>query len=175
MLSHFSCVWLFPIPWTVVHQAALSMGFSRQEYWSGSPSPPPGDLPHPGMEPTSPALASRFSTTSATWGAWMTINKYMNVKAMLMWDVSFVSDFVHLFLTIGNEIVGLCFSDVFLILIELGINRYESLKSFWCVSSNGFPTQSTDSPATSRVSGPVRIPCMVLCPRLWVRTNSCFY
>ena len=47
----------FTIPWTVTRQAPLSTGFSRQEYWSGLPFPPPGDLPDPGMEPTSPALA----------------------------------------------------------------------------------------------------------------------
>ena len=47
MLSHFSHVWLFETPWTVAHQAPLPMGFSRQEYWSGLPSPPPGDLPYP--------------------------------------------------------------------------------------------------------------------------------
>ena len=45
-----------PVPWTVAHQAPLSMGFSRQEYWSGLPCPSPGDLPDPGMEPRSPAL-----------------------------------------------------------------------------------------------------------------------
>ena len=44
------------IPWTVVSQASLSMGFSRQEYWSGLPFPSPGDLPDPGIEPSSPAL-----------------------------------------------------------------------------------------------------------------------
>ena len=43
-------------PWTVAHQAPLSMGFSRQEYWSGLPLPTPGDLPEPGIEPRSPAL-----------------------------------------------------------------------------------------------------------------------
>ena len=43
-------------PWTVAHQAPLSMGFSRQEYWSGVPFPSPGDLPDPGFEPRSPAL-----------------------------------------------------------------------------------------------------------------------
>ena len=43
-------------PWTVAFQAPLSMGFSRQEYWSGLPCPPPGDLPNPGIEPRSPAL-----------------------------------------------------------------------------------------------------------------------
>ena len=43
-------------PWTVGHQAPLSMGFSRQEYWSGLPGPPPGDLPNPGIKPESPTL-----------------------------------------------------------------------------------------------------------------------
>ena len=52
-LSH---VRLFEIPWNVVYQASLSMGFSRQEYWSGLPFPPPGDLPDPRIEPRSPAL-----------------------------------------------------------------------------------------------------------------------
>ena len=55
--------------WTVAGQAPLSMGFSRQEYWSGLPFPPPGDLVDPGIEPASPvspALAGRFFTISAT-------------------------------------------------------------------------------------------------------------
>ena len=50
-------------PWTVAHQAPLSMGFSRQEYWSGLPCPPPEDFPKPGIEPTSPELAGGFFTT----------------------------------------------------------------------------------------------------------------
>ena len=50
MLSHFSHAWLFAIPRTVAHKASLSMGFSRQEYWSALPCPPPGDLPDPGIE-----------------------------------------------------------------------------------------------------------------------------
>ena len=50
-------------PWTIVHQAALSMRFSRQEYWSGLPFPPARDLPDPGIEPESPALAGGFFTT----------------------------------------------------------------------------------------------------------------
>ena len=48
VLSCFSCVRLFATPWTVAHQAPQSRGFSRQEYWSGLPFPPPGDLPDPG-------------------------------------------------------------------------------------------------------------------------------
>ena len=51
-----SRVWLFTTPWTVARQAPLSMGFSRQEDWSGFPCPPPGDLPNPGMELRSPTL-----------------------------------------------------------------------------------------------------------------------
>ena len=52
-------------PWTIVCQSPLSMGFPRQEYWSGLPFPPPGDLPDPGIEPespVSPALAAGFFT-----------------------------------------------------------------------------------------------------------------
>ena len=55
-VKSLSRVRLFAIPWTVVYQASLSMGFSRQEYWSGLPFPSPGDLPDPGIEPRSPAL-----------------------------------------------------------------------------------------------------------------------
>ena len=59
----FSCVQLFATPWTLVHQAPLSMEFPRQEYWSRLPFPTLGDLPNPGLEPTSPALAGGFFTT----------------------------------------------------------------------------------------------------------------
>jgi len=63
-------LWLFATPWTVALQAPLSVGFSRQEYWSGLPCPPPGDLPHQGLNRcllTSPALAGMSFTTGATW------------------------------------------------------------------------------------------------------------
>ena len=50
-------------PWTVAHQAPPSMGFSRQEYWSGLPFPSPGDLPNPGVEPGSPALQADALTS----------------------------------------------------------------------------------------------------------------
>ena len=59
-----SC-WTLATPWTVAFQAPLSMGFFRQEYWSGLPFPSPGDLPDPGIKPVflvSPALAGRFFT-----------------------------------------------------------------------------------------------------------------
>ena len=58
--------------WTVAHQPPLSIGVSMQEYWSGLPYPPPGNLPDPGIKPVSlmsPVLAGRFFTTSTTWEA----------------------------------------------------------------------------------------------------------
>ena len=70
VLNHFGRVQLLATPWTVAHQAHLSMAFSRQEYWSGLPGSPPRDLPNPGMEPTSlmsPALAGGFFTTSSRY------------------------------------------------------------------------------------------------------------
>ena len=72
VLSRLSGVCLFATPWSVARQAPLSMGFSRQEYWSELPFPSPGDLPDPGIELTSlisPALTGRFFTTSTTWEA----------------------------------------------------------------------------------------------------------
>ena len=81
ILRCFCCVRLFATLWTIVHQAPLSMGFSRQEYWSGFPCPSPGDLPDPGFKPISlislisyisyifTHLAGGFLTTSATWEA----------------------------------------------------------------------------------------------------------
>ena len=76
VLSCFSCVWLFATPWTVAHQAPLSMG-SRQEYWSGLSYPPLGDLPDQGIETASPVsptlhvdslpLPSRKSLLFTVW------------------------------------------------------------------------------------------------------------
>ena len=60
---------LFPTPCAVALQPALSMGYLRQEYCSGLPFPPRGDLPDPGTKPTSPAFVGRFVTTGATWEA----------------------------------------------------------------------------------------------------------
>ena len=66
MLLLFSCSIVsdpFVTPWTVAHQASQSMGFPRQELWSGLLSPSPGDFPDPGIKPAPPALAGRFFTT----------------------------------------------------------------------------------------------------------------
>ena len=59
-VKSLSRVRFFVTPWTVAHQAPPSMGFSRQEYWSGLPFLSPGDLPDPGIEARSPALQGKF-------------------------------------------------------------------------------------------------------------------
>ena len=86
-----SCLTLVT-PWTVPHQTALSMGFPRQEYWSGLPFPIPGDFPNPGIELISPALAGRFFTTSNTWEALVNVswggkeqNLWCEVAKVLPW------------------------------------------------------------------------------------------
>ena len=84
-VKSLSCVWLLVTPRTAAYQAPLSMGFSRWDYWSGLPCPPPGDLPDPKIEPaslTSPALAGRFFTTS-TPGLHVTI-----LSTNMPWKIS---------------------------------------------------------------------------------------
>ena len=84
--SHFSCIWLFVTLWTVAHQAPLSKGFSRQEYWSGLPCPPLKHLPNPGIKPASllsPTLAGKFFTTIATCEAHIRVCVCMCVCAQV--------------------------------------------------------------------------------------------
>ena len=65
-VKSLSRVRLFATPWTIAHQTPPSMGFSRQEYWSGLPFPSPGDLPDPGIEPWSPTLRADALTSEPT-------------------------------------------------------------------------------------------------------------
>ena len=89
VLSHF---WFFVTPWTVALQAPLSMKFSRQEYWSGLPFPPSGDLPDPGIELICLLcllhLASGFFTTRTTWevcGVCVSLNKSTSYLSCCLW------------------------------------------------------------------------------------------
>jgi len=77
VLSHFSHVQLFVSLWTAAHQAPLSMGFFKQEYWSRLPFPPLGDLPDPGIKPESPASPElqADSLPMSHWGSPNYINK----------------------------------------------------------------------------------------------------
>ena len=95
MLSCFSCVQLLATLWTVAHQAPLSMGFSRQEYWSGLPCPPPGDLPDPGIEYTSlmsPALAGGLLAGSLPLASpqqsYLTGLKFLLLHSLFLWPLA---------------------------------------------------------------------------------------
>ena len=83
-------------PWTVAHQAPLSMGFSRLEYWSGLPFPSPGDLPNPGMEPRSPALQADFFTV------WSTTIRNIENELWIMQNIS----------STGICVISFCFLDI---------------------------------------------------------------
>ena len=109
--------------WTITCQAALSIGFSRQEYWSGLPCPPPGDCPEPGIQPTplmSPALAGAFFITGATWevitvvwvqqrkelSLWWNYHKSRTAK-FLEWD-QIISWFLNVLMAITGYLEGYC-------------------------------------------------------------------
>ena len=71
----------FVTPWTVAYQAPPSMGFSRQEYWSGLPLPSPGDLPNPGIEPMSPAFQADALTSEPPGKPLMSIEEDLFARA----------------------------------------------------------------------------------------------
>ena len=95
--------WLFVTPWTVAHQAPLCREFSRQEYWSGLPFPIPGDLPNPGIKPTSlssPVLAGWLFTNCTTLEAPSCL-LYSPIQSLLYLLFSSVALFIYLFLIEG--------------------------------------------------------------------------
>ena len=102
MLTHFSHVQLYVTLWAVTHQALLSMGFSRQEYWSGLPCLLSGDLSDPGIKPTSlmsPALAGRFFTINATSEAPIHVYSRLNLIVNFLisiWFLHFQWNLMHL-------------------------------------------------------------------------------
>ena len=105
MLSH---VQLFANPWTVARQASLSMGFSRQEYWSGLPFPSPGDLPDSGMEPTSPmspALQSNSLPLSHLGNSWPLSSP--SLRGLSGWCTWEKTEFLSLPIALGGESPGL--------------------------------------------------------------------
>ena len=94
VLNHSSGVWIFVTLWTVAHQVPLSMQFYKQEYFSGLLCPPPGDLPNPGIEPSSllsPALTGRFFTTGTIWKA--PLSMYMYQIANILWVIKKAREF----------------------------------------------------------------------------------
>ena len=96
VLSH---VQLFVTAWTVAHQPSLSMGFSRQEYWSGLPFPPPGDLPDPGIKPASPALAGAFFTTEPPG------RPSDDIKLPRMWNMTNTTSVPSMFIPMRKDLL----------------------------------------------------------------------
>ena len=94
-----NCVWLFVIQWTVAHQALLSMGFSRQEYWNELPVSPSGDLPDPGIKPNSPALQVDSLPLSHQGSPTCCIDMY---KYALMYPRA-ILQFIHIYIYIPTH------------------------------------------------------------------------
>ena len=94
IMKSFSHVRLFVTPWTVAYQAPPSMGFSRQEYWSGLPFPSPGDLPNPGIEPRSPTLAADALTSEPPGKPYSKVPLKKEKEIMVMRDTCFSFHFV---------------------------------------------------------------------------------
>ena len=117
-VKSLSRVRLFAIPWTVVYQAPLSMGFSRQEYWSGVPLPSPGDLPDPGIEPRSPALQADICFT-----LWATREYYNSMKP----------SFYKAFLDFSRQGYFSTLS-VLHILYKAKVSSHLTIRTFICVS-----------------------------------------
>ena len=84
-----SCIYSFVTSWSVAHQAPPSMGFPRQEYWSGLPFPPPGDLPDSGIKPLSPALAGLSFTTEPSGKPFNRV--YHEAKAFNFDELQFIN------------------------------------------------------------------------------------
>jgi len=88
MLSRFGHVRLFVMPWIVAHKAAVSMGFSRQEYWNGLPDPSPGDLPVPGIKPGSSTLQADSLLSELPGKPLCIISSGVNLfKGIIFWPV----------------------------------------------------------------------------------------
>ena len=116
MLSCFSRVQLFVTLWTVACQAPLSMRFSRQEYWSWLPCPSPGDLPDPGIEPVSPALAGEFCTTITTWEDTCSLFLFFFSSLNLLLLIN-VTDFRYI-LTVSLPFFSLAFAEILFLLLH---------------------------------------------------------
>ena len=98
-------VWLFATPWTAVCQAPLSMEFSRWEYWSGLPFPPPRDLSDPGIKPASPALAGECLTTGPP-GKHVGLLDHMIILFLVFWGTAILFPTVATLAYIPTNNVG---------------------------------------------------------------------
>ena len=139
-ISHF---WLFAVPLAVAHQIPLSMGFSRQEYWSGLPFHPPGNLPDPGIKPASlmsPALGGGFFTTSTTWEAQI-ITQIIQHNLFNPHSVTPAKSFLSQKVTLTSS--GHQNMDTF-----WGGNHHSAYLSFYCTANGQWLTASYNKPCS---------------------------
>ena len=132
-----SFIQLFATPWTVAHQAPLSLGFSRQEYWNGLPFPPPGNLPNPGIESTSltyPALAGTFFFYHCT--TWETHYLYNSLILFSFVKYSMMSFLKHLLTWLSNSVYECTLNLVFISLQSpLNWSASSALFKFFMIST----------------------------------------
>ena len=102
-VKSLSCVQLFAVPWVVAHQIPPSMGFSRQEYWSGLPFPSPGDLPDAGIEPRSPALQADALPSEPPGKLSLSIYMYIHIHFQILFHYGLSQDIEYssLWYTVG--------------------------------------------------------------------------
>ena len=149
VLSRFSCVWLFATPWMIACQTPLFMGFSRQEYWSGLPCPPPGDLPCPGtkpVSPVSPALQVDSLLLSLLGSPILNICVCVCVCAHVCTCMCVFSHFIHVWLFVTLWIVAHRFP------LSMGFSRQEywsglPYPSLGDLPNSGIEPESPESPA----------------------------
>ena len=131
-VKSLSCVRLFVTPWTVAYQAPLSVGFSRQEYWSGLPFPSPGDLPKLGIEPGSPALRADALPSEPPGKLYV---KYMTCSVTA--GFCFGQMYYHQHVFFLNQVLVLCFvNSLFVYWVNLWPHNWSSTFSllritFW--------------------------------------------
>ena len=97
-------------PWSVARQAPPSMGFSRQDYWSGLTFPSPRDLAGPGVEPVSPAWAAGFFTTSASWKVLIWVDKHIDIDPFRKLSATRNLSFSHLSSSISRLGNSICYA-----------------------------------------------------------------
>ena len=134
VVQSLNCIWLFGTPWIVAFQAPLSTGISRQEYWSGLPFPPPGDLPNSGIKPGFPALQVGSLPSEPRGNI---LSTYLKVAKRVKWSHHTQHTHTH---TNDNYVMGVSTNLIVIILECKYISNHHSvyLKPIQCYTSNIF-------------------------------------
>ena len=160
-VKSLSRVRLFAAPWTIAYQDPLSMGFSRQEYWSGLPFPSPGDLPNPGIEPRSPALQADASPSKPL----LQLSKPLIQFSIVGW--SYVPSLLFTWGQTMVEVVKIMATS-----FKRSHACIATLSDPSCAAGHCWPTPLPETPGHSCKSGSVS--CGVTAPFSWVLVHTRF-